>query len=102
MKDALLHRQLNEFGDLLGTAWRYKKQMSPRITTPFIDEAYEQAIGAGALGGKVTGAGGGGYMLFFCPFHRKHKVAEALIALGAPVTEFEFARHGLTTWSFDA
>jgi D-glycero-alpha-D-manno-heptose-7-phosphate kinase len=41
-------------------------------------------------------------MLFFCPFHRKHKVAEALIALGAPVTEFEFARHGLTTWSFDA
>jgi D-glycero-alpha-D-manno-heptose-7-phosphate kinase len=52
MKDALLHRQLNEFGDLLGTAWRYKKQMSPRITTPFIDEAYEQAIGAGALGGR--------------------------------------------------
>jgi D-glycero-alpha-D-manno-heptose-7-phosphate kinase len=101
MKDALLRRQLSEFGDLLGTAWRYKKQMSPRITTSFIDEAYEQATRAGALGGKVTGAGGGGYMLFFCPFHRKHKVAEALIAMGAPVTEFEFAPRGLTTWSFD-
>ncbi len=102
MKDALLRRHLTEFGELLGTAWQYKKQMSPRITTSFIDEAYDQAIRAGALGGKVTGAGGGGYMLFFCPFHRKHKVAEALVAMGAPVTEFEFARRGLTTWSFDA
>jgi D-glycero-alpha-D-manno-heptose-7-phosphate kinase len=102
MKDALLQRRLDEFGDLLGTAWRYKKQMSPRITTSFIEEAYDAAIRAGALGGKVTGAGGGGYMLFFCPFHRRHKVAEALISMGAPVTEFEFAHSGLTTWSFDA
>jgi D-glycero-alpha-D-manno-heptose-7-phosphate kinase len=102
MKDALLRRQLEDFGDLLGSAWRYKKQLSPRVTTPFIDEVYERAISAGALGGKVTGAGGGGYMLFFCPFHRKHKVAEALSAMGALVTEFEFAQNGLTTWCFDA
>jgi len=44
---------------------------------------------------------GGGYMLFYCPFHRKHRVAEALIAMGAKVTEFEFAPAGLTTWSVD-
>jgi D-glycero-alpha-D-manno-heptose-7-phosphate kinase len=102
MKNALLRRRLNHFGDLLGTAWDYKKRMSPRITTGFIDEAYDAAIREGALGGKVTGAGGGGYMLFFCPFQRKHRVAEALIALGGTVDEFEFAPAGLTTWAVDA
>ncbi len=101
MKNALLRRRLNEFGELLGTAWSYKKQMSPRISTDFIDEAYEEALKHGALGGKVTGAGGGGYMLFFCPFHLKHKVADRLIALGASVTEFEFTFDGLTTWGFE-
>jgi len=102
MKNALLRRRLNEFGELLGTAWEYKKRMSPRITTDFIDDAYEAALREGALGGKVTGAGGGGYMLFFCPFQRKHRVAEALIARGGVVTEFEFALSGLTTWAIDA
>jgi D-glycero-alpha-D-manno-heptose-7-phosphate kinase len=101
MKNALLRRRLNDFGELLGTAWDFKKRMSPKITTPFIDEVYEVARRKGALGGKVTGAGGGGYMLFFCPFHLKHKVAEAVIAMGASVTEFEFTDSGLTTWSVD-
>ena len=101
MKNALLRRRLDEFGSLLGTAWEYKKKMSPRISTSFIDEAYEEAIKQGALGGKVTGAGGGGYMLFFCPFQHKHRVADRLIEMGASVTEFEFAGEGLTTWSFD-
>jgi D-glycero-alpha-D-manno-heptose-7-phosphate kinase len=99
MKDALLRRRLDDFGSLLGTAWEYKKRMSPRISTGFIDDAYDAAVKAGALGGKVTGAGGGGYMLFYCPFQRKHRVAEALIAQGAEVTEFEFTQDGLVTWS---
>ena len=47
----------------------------------------------------MTGAGGGGYMLFYCPFQRKHRVANALIAMGGDVTEFEFTPNGLTTWS---
>jgi D-glycero-alpha-D-manno-heptose-7-phosphate kinase len=101
MKNALLRGRLSEFGELLGTAWEYKKKMSPRITTGFIDEAYDAAIAAGALGGKVTGAGGGGYMLFFCPFHLKHRVAQALIGLGGEVGEFEFTPYGLTTWGID-
>lgn len=101
MKDALLRRRVSKFGELLGTAWEFKKKMSPRISTGFIDEAYEAARAAGALGGKVTGAGGGGYMLFFCPFHRKHRVADTLIRMGGTVTEFEFAQQGLTTWSVD-
>jgi D-glycero-alpha-D-manno-heptose-7-phosphate kinase len=101
MKNALLQRRLRDFGDLLGTAWQEKKKMSPKITNEFIDTAYEEARRHGALGGKVTGAGGGGYMLFYCPFQKKHNVADALIAMGGQVTEFEFAPDGLTTWSAD-
>ena len=69
--------------------------MSPQITTSFIDEAYDGGDAkAGALGGKVTGAGGGGYMLFYCEFQRKHRVAEALTAHGRSVTEFAFEPTG--------
>jgi D-glycero-alpha-D-manno-heptose-7-phosphate kinase len=99
MKNALLQRRLTEFGELLGTAWEEKKRLSSKISNEFIDHAYEAAIKEGALGGKVTGAGGGGYMLFYCPFQRKHRVANALISLGTEVTEFEFTSNGLTTWS---
>jgi D-glycero-alpha-D-manno-heptose-7-phosphate kinase len=49
----------------------------------------------------VTGAGGGGYMLFYCEFQKKHRVAEALTRLGGVVTEFAFEADGLTTWSID-
>jgi D-glycero-alpha-D-manno-heptose-7-phosphate kinase len=101
MKNALLQRRLNDFGDLLGSAWEQKKKMSPRIANDFIDKAYDAARRQGALGGKVTGAGGGGYMLFYSPFQRKHRVANALIELGGAVTEFEFTARGLTTWSMN-
>jgi D-glycero-alpha-D-manno-heptose-7-phosphate kinase len=99
MKNALVQRRPREFGDLLHQAWHHKKRMSPKITTPFIDEAYAEARRAGALGGKATGAGGGGYMLFYCEFHKKHRVAEALTRMGGVVTEFAFESEGLTTWS---
>jgi D-glycero-alpha-D-manno-heptose-7-phosphate kinase len=98
MKNALLQRKLSTFGDLLGRAWEYKKMMSPRVTTPYIDEAYELAITYGALGGKVTGAGGGGHMLFYCPFEKKHKVAEELTKLGVTTTQFSFDLRGLRSW----
>jgi D-glycero-alpha-D-manno-heptose-7-phosphate kinase len=98
MKDALLRNRLSEFGELLGEAWQQKRRMSPKIATPFIDEAYDLAIRSGALGGKVTGAGGGGYMLFYCPFNRRHLVAEALIKLGLTVSEVSFDLAGLRTW----
>jgi D-glycero-alpha-D-manno-heptose-7-phosphate kinase len=99
MKNALLRRRVREFAGLLDQAWREKKRMSPKITTTFIDELYAAARKAGALGGKVTGAGGGGYMLFYCEFQRKHRVAEALTKMGGQITEFAFEQKGLTTWS---
>jgi D-glycero-alpha-D-manno-heptose-7-phosphate kinase len=98
MKSALLRGELAEFGSLLGEAWKQKKRMSPLIATDFIEEAYDVAMRAGALGGKVTGAGGGGYILFYCDFTRKHRLAEALTRMGGVVTDVAFERRGLTTW----
>jgi D-glycero-alpha-D-manno-heptose-7-phosphate kinase len=98
MKDALLKRRLRDFGDLLHESWTAKKQMSERISKPRIDELYEAARAAGALGGKVTGAGGGGYMLFYCEYRAKHRVAEALTGLGARVDDFAFEHEGVRTW----
>jgi D-glycero-alpha-D-manno-heptose-7-phosphate kinase len=98
MKAALLTGELNEFGSLLGEAWTQKKRMSPFISNSRIDELYELARSKGALGGKITGAGGGGYILLYCDFARKHRVIEALEHAGASVAEFAFDSKGLTTW----
>jgi D-glycero-alpha-D-manno-heptose-7-phosphate kinase len=98
MKTALLRGELREFGSLLDEAWKQKKRMSPLIATDFIEEAHDVAMKAGALGGKVTGAGGGGYILFYCDFMAKHRLAERLVRMGATVTDFTFERKGLITW----
>ncbi|HEX3615395.1 MAG TPA: hypothetical protein VHU61_02575 [Solirubrobacteraceae bacterium] len=100
MKAALLQARLNTFGDLLDAAWQYKKKMSPKITTPLIDEVYSCAREAGALGGKVTGAGGGGFMIFYCATGTRPKVVEKLHALGVRDSDFAFEPNGLTTWSY--
>lgn len=98
MKSALLRGKLHEFADLLGEAWRQKQRMSPLIATPRIQEAYEVALRNGATSGKVTGAGGGGYILFYCDFKKKHRVAEALEQIGVSAIDFSFEPRGLTTW----
>ena len=98
MKNALLSRRLDDFGDLLHSAWESKKHLSPKISNSWIDDMYRTARLHGALGGKITGAGGGGYMLLYCQFEKKHKVAEALKGAGALPTEFAFESRGLQTW----
>jgi len=98
MKSALLRGRLNEFGELLGEAWREKQKLSPMIATPRIHEAFEIALRNGAISGKVTGAGGGGYILFYCDFKKKHRVADALERFGVTAMEFSFEPRGLTTW----
>jgi D-glycero-alpha-D-manno-heptose-7-phosphate kinase len=98
MKSALLRGKLGEFGELLGAAWLEKQKLSPLIATPRIQEAFEIACRNGAVSGKVTGAGGGGYILFYCDFKKKHRVADALERFGVTATEFSFEPKGLTTW----
>lgn len=98
MKNALLQGRLDDFGDLLHQAWQTKKLLDPAITTPQIDEMYAAARQAGAIGGKILGAGGGGYLLLYCPFDRKHVVAATLERLGGQVVDFGFDWRGLQTW----
>ncbi len=98
MKDNLLQGRLNEFGALLHEAWINKQRMAQEITTPYIQELYAAARREGAMGGKISGAGGGGFMLIYCPFERKHTVAEAIEKLGAKVVDYHFDLNGLQTW----
>ena len=70
---------LNDFGKLLDEYWQLKKSMSAQISSALFDEIYEVARHAGALGGKIMGAGGGGYFMFYCPSQRvKKNVREVL------------------------
>lgn len=102
MKNALLQRRLTDFGGLLDAAWEAKKRMSDRISNERIEELYAAARAAGALGGKVTGAGGGGYLLLYCRDDRKHEVAARMRELGAVAEEFAFEAAGLRTWRVEA
>ena len=80
---------LDEFGDLLNYAWGFKRQLSDKISTPEIDEIYDRAIAAGALGGKVLGAGGGGFILFYVPQERQDAVRKTLGGLIDIPVKFE-------------
>jgi D-glycero-alpha-D-manno-heptose-7-phosphate kinase len=71
-------RELREFGELLNETWKLKKTLSDKITTPEINEIYEIAMKSGAIGGKLCGAGGGGFMVFFVEPKNQSKVREAL------------------------
>lgn len=73
--------EFNEFGTLLHEAWQAKRSLSARVSNAEVDEMYGAALKAGALGGKITGAGGGGFMLLFVPPERQAKVREALTSL---------------------
>ncbi len=83
---------LDEFGRLLDYTWRLKRGISSRVSTDSIDEQYERAMEAGALGGKLLGAGGGGFLLFYVPLERQAAVREALA--GQMYVPFRFENEG--------
>lgn len=74
-------RDLSEFGELLHEAWMVKRSLTSKITTPMIDDIYEAARRAGALGGKLLGAGGGGFMLLFAKPEIHEQIKAALPGL---------------------
>jgi len=98
MKEAILKGKLDMIGEILDFGWQYKKQMAKEISNPVIDEIYETAIKAGAAGGKMSGAGGGGFMMFYCPNNRRYKVIEHLRKFGGDIKRFQIAQQGLTSW----
>ena len=98
MKEAILRGSLHEIGEILDYGWRYKKQMASGITNSTIDEIYETALKAGATGGKISGAGGGGFMIFYCPGNCRYRVMSALKKFGGIFYRYQFTKHGLETW----
>ena len=98
MKQALLLGRLEELGKLMNAAWAYKKQMAEGITNERIDTLYREACRAGALGGKISGAGGGGFMFFLCDPQRLFPVQDALKKHGAQVVNFSFVEEGVRSW----
>lgn len=80
--DALEKGDLPLFGELLHRSWREKRQLVGGITNPFIDECYQTARDNGAEGGKISGAGGGGFLLLYCAKEYQENVTEALEGLG--------------------
>jgi D-glycero-alpha-D-manno-heptose-7-phosphate kinase len=101
MKNALLLGQIDEFGSFLDQGWQCKKRFSDKITDPGIEQLYDAARQNGVLGGKLLGAGGGGYLLLLCEFDKWHIVAQKLEELGGKVTRFAFEFNGLQTWKVD-
>jgi D-glycero-alpha-D-manno-heptose-7-phosphate kinase len=100
MKEAILKGKLDKMGELLNLSWEYKKQMADGISNPRIDKIYNVAMEAGATGGKISGAGGGGFMFFYCPGITRYNVISALEQFGGNARRYEFTKQGLETWTY--
>lgn len=99
MKETLLRGDIDGIGSILDYGWKYKKQMADSITNSLLDSIYDAAKAAGATGGKVSGAGGGGYMFFYCPSVTRYEVVETLKQFGGESKRYQFTTDGLKTWT---
>lgn len=99
MKEALLKGRLHEFGEILDYGHQQKRKMAEGISNSLMEEMYEEAKKSGATGGKISGAGGGGFMIFYCPANTKYKVIKSLERFGGYHKNYQFVEHGLTTWT---
>ena len=94
MKEELQNNQVDAMGELLHENWMLKRSLAAGITNPLIDETYEVAMKAGATGGKLLGAGGAGFMLFYVPEEKHDAVRNALCNLRE--MDFEIDNSGAT------
>ena len=97
-KLALLKGDINAFADILREAWENKKRMASHISNPMIQKAMDVALQAGAKAGKVSGAGGGGFIMFIVEPTRKKELEQALLKLGGTVMPFNFCDGGAHGW----
>jgi len=91
LRDTLNNNNITPFGEILHKGWLLKRELASSITNPEIDAWYETALSAGAIGGKLLGAGGGGFLLFYCPEEKKQSVIASLPLEQIP---FEFDNNG--------
>ena len=98
MRESLLKENLYEFSNLMNDSWELKKSYSSDISTDYLDKIYEEAKQNGALSGKLLGAGGGGYFLFFTNFSNRNKLINWIKSKGLIYTNFKFEDVGLKSW----
>ncbi|MDQ7969613.1 MAG: CBS domain-containing protein [Oxalicibacterium faecigallinarum] len=99
MRNHLLRGRLLKFGESMHEAWQFKRQFSSKISNKYLDDIYDSALRAGAIGGKLLGAGGGGFFLFYAPPFQKHTLIDYLESQGLKVRPFRFEQDGLRAWS---
>ncbi|MDQ3141399.1 MAG: dehydrogenase [Bacteroidota bacterium] len=100
MKDALLRGKMNLIGEILDFGFEQKRKMADNISNNHLDEIYEIAKKAGATGGKISGAGGGGFMFFYCPGISRYSVIEQLKQMGGYFMNYQFTKDGVQSWKF--
>ncbi|HMP39656.1 MAG TPA: GHMP kinase [Roseiflexaceae bacterium] len=93
--------RIADFGRLLHDAWEVKKSFSPYIAPPEVEAIYARARQHGAWGGKITGAGGGGFMVFACPFDRRLELERVLTDAGVKMRPFSFTTQGVHSWGVE-
>lgn len=99
MKEAVLRGELHTIGQILDFGFQQKRKMAANISNSRIDELYDTAIKAGATGGKISGAGGGGFMIFYCPGITRFQVMNELQKLGGRFRNYQFTKQGMTSWT---
>jgi D-glycero-alpha-D-manno-heptose-7-phosphate kinase len=98
-KDALLTGRLHDLAELLHEEFREKRRTADTVSTPLIEEMYDEVRRLGVIGGKVSGAGGGGFMFLYCPFDRKPAVIDRVTQMGGQVVPMAFEHDGLQSWT---
>lgn len=99
MKEAILRGDLTRYAAILRQSWGAKKQLAASISNPQLDAIYDDAIDAGALAGKISGAGGGGFFMFFVPPARRMAVLRRLRHHAGEVMNFHFTAIGAQSWA---
>ena len=98
MKEALIKGRLGDLGELFDFGFTYKRKMASGIANDLIENIYAAVRSAGATGGKISGAGGGGFMFFYCPGNTRFPVIKTLDSFAGQVWPFSFTNEGLVTW----
>lgn len=97
-KECLLRGDFSGLVESMKSGWRFKKGSSKVISNQYIESVFDDAIGAGALAGKISGAGGGGFMIFFVPTEKRMDVVRVLAHRGGQVSNCHFVKNGSQAW----
>lgn len=99
MKEAILQGDLRRYAEILCQSWESKKRLASNVSNPFLNAIYDDAIQAGALAGKISGAGGGGFFMFFVPPEKRMNLIRRLQGSNGQVMNFHFTSIGAQSWT---